>query len=417
MSRSIHPFGAASRLGIAGLALLALPATAAIAPQGREVRLNAARDSRQVLPTVAGSTAGPAVVWEHQGAGLRARFLAPGAITGAELTLVTNQGVPSIPFTGEIVVRREPAAAFGPGGALLVAWTEERASIRTEPFHEIREVVDQDVLVQRFDRTGAPLGRRFRVNASPAGLQSGARVAAHGTGYVVVWQDGASIVARALDSQGRPAGAETRVAAAGLRPELAIGSAGRALVVWDGDDDDEIGVHARLLDTSARAIGAAFRVNGTTLDKQARPTVAADAAGGFLVAWQSEHRELWNGFYYLYGQRVAGDGSLVGAELRLYAGQLAAGYPQIAPALTAGASGNFLLTWITWKNSFGPDVAGVELDAAGAVVGEAFFVTERRVKSTFRELAVGSDGNGGFLAAWESSDRRSALAARRLAVH
>src|SRR5688572_16339838 len=88
----------ASRLWVTSLVLLALPATAAIGPQGREVRLSSNSDSRQVLPAVAASPVGPAVVWEHQQLGIRALFLAPGATTGGELTLVANQAVPTLPF-------------------------------------------------------------------------------------------------------------------------------------------------------------------------------------------------------------------------------------------------------------------------------------------------------------------------------
>ena len=403
------------RTWAAGAALLALPAAAAIHPQGREVRLNTNIDSRQVLPVVAASAAGPAAVWEHQQLGLRGTFLAPGGPAGRELTLVGNNGAPSIPYVGEITVRREPAVAFGADGILLVAWTEERAFVETEPFHEVREVIDQDILVQRFARSGAPVGRRFRVNAAQAGLQHTARVAAHADGFLVVWEDAAGISARALDRQGRPTGSEARLSSApGQRAELAIGADGRALVVWDGDDEDELGVHARLVDTAARPLGAAFRVNTTTLDKQARPTVAAGAGGGFFVAWQSEHREKWNGFYYLYGQEVSGAGALVGPQRRLYDGPLAAGSPQIAPALTAAGDGRFLLSFITWKSTFGPDVAGVELAADGSAAGNAFFVTERRVNVNFRELSVAGDGAGGFVATWESGGRTT-IAARRLA--
>jgi large repetitive protein len=405
----------ASRLWVACLVLVALPAAATIEPRGREVRLNANPGSRQVLPAVATSTAGPAVVWEHQQVGIKGLFLAPGTVSGTEVTLVANHGVPSIPFTGQIVVRREPAAAFGADGALVVVWTEERAAISTQPFFERREVIDQDVLAQRFDRDGRPLGRRFRVNAAARGNQRSPRLVAHATGFVAVWEDDRGLFARALDRAGRPVGTETRVSAGpARRPELAANAEGRVLVVWDGDDADAIGVHARLLDADARPLGAAFGVNTTVQHKQARPTVAAAADGGFLVAWQSEHPEHWSGFYSLYGQAVAGDGSPIGPEIRLYDGPLAEGSPQIAPSLAAAPAGHFLLTWITWKSTFGPDIAAVELDGLGVPVGTAFWVTERRVKTTFRELGVVADGAGGFLVVWESSARRATIAARSL---
>jgi hypothetical protein len=415
-----HPFIGGERMRsrvigswICGLAVLALPAMAALEPRGREIRLGVGATGRQVLPAAAASAAGTAIVWEHELQGLRGVFLAAGAAAGDEKVLVANDGPPSLPFEGEVISRRQPAVAFAPNGDLVVAWTEERAHLRAAPFLQDREVLEQDILVQRFDATGTALGRRFRINANPAGMQNTPRLAAHAGGFVAVWLDASGVAARALDVAGRPIGAETRVSeAAGLRPAIAF-SQGRALVVWDGPDADEIGVFSRLLDNGARVAGPVQRVNVRTQDKQARATVAADGAGGFLVGWQSEHPEQWSGFYYVYGRKVTEAGVPTGGEVRLYSGSIGAGAPQIAPALAAIGRGRYLLTWIGWKNSFGPDVAGGELDASGAADGAAAWLTERRVRSTFRELAVASHG-GGHVAVWESSDRNWTLSLRRL---
>ena len=407
----------ASRLWVTGLVLLALPAAGVIEPEGGEARLNVNTESRQLLPALAASAAGPAVVWEHERAGIRGVFLAPGGATTPERTLVGNSPPSASPFRGNVVTRRQPAAAFGADGNLALVWTEERAYLATEPFYENRVVEDRDILVQRFDRSGTPLARRFRVNATAAGMQHTARIAAHADGFVVVWQEEGGLFARSLDAAGRPRGVQTRVSnVASQLQALAVSSEGKVLVVWDAADEDESGVFARLLGGNARPLGPTFRVNTTTQYRQGRPTVAADGAGGFLVAWQSEHPEQWNGFFYLYGQAIGADGAAVGPQLRLYEGSLAGGAPQIAPALASGSSGGFLLSWITWSNAWSVEVAGLELDALGAAVGDAFWVTERRIKPSFRDLAAVADGDG-FLVVWESNAQKPAITGRHLAAN
>jgi hypothetical protein len=409
-----------SGLLAAALTVLAVPAWAEIQPQGRELRVNRRVDFKQINPAAAFSPAGNGlVVWENDQKGIRGQFYGTDNQPAQhELTLVENQSVPSLPFAGEVVNRREPAVAFLGNGQFLLAFTEERAFLRSEAFYERRTIHDQDVYVQRFSVGGAPLGEKARLNTTTSGFQREPRLLAVSGGFVAVWVDAGAgaIVGRALDAAGQPVGAEVRISEkSGERPALAANGKGRVLVAWDGADGSELGVFARLLDASAKTIGPEFRVNTETVNRQVRPAAAADKAGNFFVVWQGERREFWRGFFFLYGQTVGAGGNLVGPQIRLYDGNLAKGSPQIAPAVAATPSGHFLLTWLTWKDTFGMDMAGVELDALGAPVGEAFWITERRVQANFREIALAANGAGKFLVSWETVNaKRQVIAARRL---
>lgn len=408
-----------SGLSTACLCLLALPAAAAIRTEGAQVRVNKNTDFQQKNPAAAFASNGTSVVaWENDQRGIRAQFYkVSGMPSGDEVTLVGNPDLPPLPFAATLLNRRDPALAYGPNGDLLVAWTEERAFVRSTPFAESRRVDDQDVMVQRFSGSGSPMGDRFRVNADSTGLQHTPRLVARPGGFFAVWEDGAtgSIVGRGLDPNGRPVGDDIAVGEGSgqLRPALASNGRNRILVTWDAPDSHQLGVFGRLLDNSGEPQGAAFRISTTTAYRQARPTVAAGDDGNFFVAFQSEQPERYLGFFYAYGQAVGAQGSLVGPQLRLYAGSLGAGSPQLAPALASMPDGHFALSWIGWKKDR-INIAAVELDALGAPVGDAVWTSEKQIRPTFRDVAVTANGDGRVLISWESSDHQPSIAARRL---
>jgi hypothetical protein len=404
---------------LAALTLLSVSAWAEVQPQGRQLRVNNRTDFKQLNPATAFSSAGTSiVVWENDQRGIRGQFYAAnGLATGAESTLIENDSPSALPFSGFVFNRRQPAVVFLNNGQFLLAFTEERAFLRSEPFFEQRELQDQDVFVQRFSVGGAPLGAKSRINVSTSGFQREPRLIAHNGRFLAVWEDGGTggIVGRALNADGAPTGAEIKISeGSGQRPAVAANSKGQALVVWEGKDASDVGVFARLLGASAQTIGPEFRVSTDTAFRQNRATVAADKAGNFLVAWQGEHPDLWVGFFYLYGQTVGSGGNLIGPQVRLYHGGLGEGSPQIAPALAAMPSGHFLLAWLTWKDGTDFQAAGVELDALGAPVGEAFWITERRPQRNFRDLAIAADGAGRLFVSWENNERKQGIDARRL---
>ncbi|HEX7184363.1 MAG TPA: hypothetical protein VF756_21230 [Thermoanaerobaculia bacterium] len=411
-------------IAAASLTLLALPAWAEVQPQGRELNVNRRTDYRQQNPAAAFSPAGGSlVVWENDQKGIRGLFYgADGRPSGAELTLVENQSFPSLPFSGPIVSRREPALAFLPSGQFLLIWNEERADLHSQAFIESRQILDQDIYVQRFSAAGAPLGEKVRVNASTAGFQHGPKLLARaGRNFLVVWEDGATggIAGRALNAAGQPVGAEIRISdAAGQRPALAGNAQGRVLVVWEGTDENESGISARLLDASTAPLGPVFRVNTATSRRQARPAVVADAAGNFFVAWQTELTNVARrGFFNLAGQAVGAGGNLLGPQLALYQGNVGLTFSQLAPALALTPSGHILMTWLTFRNdtTAGLEMAGLELNALGAPAGDAFWVTERRMQRNFRSSSIASNGAGSFLVSWETVKAgRQGIAGRRL---
>lgn len=392
-------------LAVASLSLFALPVCAELAPRGSELRVNNRTDYQQRNPAAAFSTAGSAlVVWENDQKGLRARFFGKGGQPGAEFTLVENDWSPA---EERMVSRREPAMAFLSENTIAVAWTEEVANLRWVPFMENREVLDQDIYFQRFNTSGAPIGQRIRVNATTAGFQSHPRLVVRGGNVLVAWEDAeGGIFGRWIGGQG----GEFRInQAAGAGVALAA-SNNRVLAVWQGQDGSETGVFARLIDNAGPA-GAEFLVNTDTANRQRRASVAADAAGNFLVVWQTDFAKTES---HLFAQLVGPGGNKLGGQLALDTGA-ESGNVQMAPAVAFAGNGRFLVTWLAWPyNRAGLKIAGREFNAAGAAQGGVVWIAERQIERNFRRTAVALDGKGGFLVAWETVIGRSRSIGGRL---
>jgi hypothetical protein len=218
------------------------------------------------------------------------------------------------------------------------------------------------VFGQRFAASGSPLGPEFRVNTSTPEFQFDPVVAADSAGnFVVAWSTGGypgtppDVLGQRFASNGTPLGPEFRVNTYTTygqdSPAIAADPAGNFVVVWDGSHpDDSSGVFGQRFASSGAPLGPEFRVNTTTADFQITPSVAADSAGNFVVAWTN------NAGYGgappdVFGQRFASDGTPLGPEFGI------ATYTtngQNRTAIAADSAGNFVVIW----DSAGEDGSG-----------------------------------------------------------
>lgn len=386
---------------------------------GEEFQVNQNKDSRQLQPVATFSASGKAViVWENDIRGILGRFYdRNGALTG-EITLVANRNLPGIPANGEVLVRKDPAVVPLPNGELLVFWTEEKDFLSIDHFYENRRLLDQDVMGQRFDASGAPLGERILINSGTAGYQHRPKAALKAGGVVVVWessQDGrnsASVQGRLLTRRGKPAGDEFRVDS-GRVPEiwntaLAANAAGDFLVTWESTDADGPGVAARLFDLNGQALGGEIAVNARTTGRQRRPAVIATQSGDFLVAWQGFQANAYHG---IYGQLLSRAGARIGNEVQIGRGT---GDVQIAPALALLPSGGIVAVWMDWVNTWPIGAYAVTLDSGGRPTGPEVQVSQERLFPQYR-ISVAATAGGEVLTTWEGRlSRGRAIAARRL---
>jgi hypothetical protein len=264
------------------------------------------------------------------------------------------------------------------------------------------------VFAQRYDSAGTPLGSEFRVNSYTMNDQYNPSVAADSSGnFVVVWtsstQDGSSygVFGQRYAGSGAPLGPEFRVntysTGSQLDPAVAADPAGNFVVAWAGDlqDGSSYGVFGQRYASSGAPVGSEFRVNTYSTDNQGIPAVAADASGGFVVAWTSFGQD--GDSRGVFGQRYAGSGAPLGPEFRV--NTFTTGLQEI-PIVAVDASGNFVVVW----DSGGQDgssvgVFGQRYDSSGSPLGLEF----RANTTTANEqsaASVAANAAGSFVVVW-----------------
>ena len=97
-------------------------------------------------------------------------------------------------------------------------------------------------------------------------------------------------------------------------PSMAMNASGNYVIVWIsfGQDGDGNGIYAQRYSSNGVPNGLEFRVNTTTASSQILPSVAMDAAGDFVIAWQSYGQD--GDGYGIYAQRYNSAGVSQGNE-------------------------------------------------------------------------------------------------------
>jgi hypothetical protein len=146
----------------------------------------------------------------------------------------------------------------------------------------------------------------------------------------VAWQsqsvndpDGWDVFGRSYDSAGLPLGGEFQVNTFGTLhqkdPAVASNAAGDFIVFWDSENasDSFREVFGQRYDTAFARTGGEFRASASRRQYAAYPAGAVDAAGNFLVAWQ-DFGQFSPGFEIL-GQRNKPDRLVHGSRLTVRA--------------------------------------------------------------------------------------------------
>jgi hypothetical protein len=262
------------------------------------------------------------------------------------------------------------------------------------------------VFGQRFDQTGNPVGSEFRVNSYTTNSQGSASVAADADGnFVVVWTSlvGGSVnyvFGQRYDSGGERLGAEFLVnsynTASNDAPSVALDPSGNFVVAWvSSTTQAKLGVFGKRYDSDGVPQGGEFLVDSPA--RSGPPRVASDAAGDFVVIW---HNQSYYGGREVYGRRFESTGLPKGPTFRV--NTFTAGYQQ-DPSVASDASGNFVVAW----NSRGQDgnydgIFGQRYDSAGAALGDEFQINAFTAGQQQRP-SVGATGINEFVVAWESA--------------
>ena len=364
---------------------------------GDEFPVNTETTGDQERPVVAVADSERSIVaWQSvgqdgDGDGIYAQILhVDGTPDGAEFlvntTTADNQG--------------DPAVAVDSAGNFVVVWTDDAL-----------DGGGKGVFACMFGADGAPLTGEIAVNSHITGDQSTPIVTMDSSGgFAAVWTDagqdgdGADIYARRFTAAGLPATAEFAVNATTVgnqqHPAVAVDAPGTITITWDsiGQDGDGYGVYGRQFNSSGSPIGGEFLVNTETASHQLLPSISANGAGRFAIAWNSYSQD--GDSYGVYAQRYNPGGSIDGGEFRV---NTETAGTQASPSIAMDDAGNLAVVWASnGQDGDGLGIYGQLYNSDGSAADGEFAINNYTTGHQTLPVAAIS-GAGRLTLAWASN--------------
>src|SRR5688572_24651372 len=200
-----------------------------------------------------------------------------------------------------------------------------------------------------------------------------------------------------------PAGAEFRVNTfttnAQDTPAVAADADGDFVVVWQGSGTgDGNGIFAQVYNKAGVAQNIEFRVNGTTTNVQSDPSVAMDADGDFVVAWESTGQDGSSGGIFAKRFNAAGVPEAGEFQVNTFTTN-----GQEDPSVAIDPSGNFVVTWMSFGQQSGGTrgIYAKRFNAAGVALSGDLHVNTITTDN-HRTPAIAMDDDGDFVIVWRS---------------
>ena len=182
---------------------------------------------------------------------------------------------------------------------------------------------------------------------------------------------------------------------------IAADPAGNFIVAWQSQDQDGSGqgIYAQRFGADGVPQGGEFRVNSYTTGDQTSPALDVDDDGNFVIAWRSEDQDGSEGG--IYAQRYNAAGGPLGGEFRV--NTQTAG-DQAMPAVAVDPTGDFVVAWQSYDaDASGFGVVARRFDAVGVPEGDEFLVNTGYTSfdQSHPDVAIAADGS--FVVVWQSS--------------
>jgi hypothetical protein len=185
------------------------------------------------------------------------------------------------------------------------------------------------------------------------------------------------------------------------RPAVAVDAQGNFVVVWHDSHDVGDGIFGQRFDTNGTKVGPEFQVNTYTINDQRFPDVSMNAAGAFVVVWNSYTQD--GSGWGVFGQRFDASGNKQGSEFQI---NTSTAGRQYYPAVAMGAGGDFV---VVWANYGAPparsEVSAQRFDSSGNKVGGEIQVNT--YTTGYQDFAhVATAPGGGFVVVWPSGNNQ-----------
>ncbi len=358
-------------------------------------------EPRQFEGRVAVSSGAVYAFWiEPAGAGYA---LSAASFDAAGKALLPRTGVSGI----DSLVVNSLSVAAGRGGVVYAAWQDYSAAFNV-PFVRIAEVGPDGV---RWIKTlgGADPDESYLnpviADAGASGVLAAFRHLHHGDQGIVV---------RRFNPDGTSWADDSRVSdAVGYKsaPQMVHDGAGGAYVIWEDGRRGDLDIYAQHLGADgARLWDTAGLPLAVSAGNQWNPRIAADGTGGFFCGWLDDNE----GAKWIFrAQHVDNAGDRLWGENGLKACD--SENNQSLPSLAADGAGGVLLAWNEDRGGyFG--VYAQRFTWRGQAMWPAGAMTVAESDRDAVGPQVEPDGKGGLLAGWKQklSSRRWELRAQRL---
>lgn len=192
---------------------------------------------------------------------------------------------------------------------------------------------------------------------------------------------------------------------------VAIDADGDFVVTWTNtrtvDGVEQTDVYARRFNSDGTAAGGAFRVNTFTDGAQRWSSVAMDVDGDFVVTWSSHGQEQGGQGgtgYGIYARRYDRFGQPLGAEFQV--NTTTAGNQQFS-SVAMDASGAFVIAWQAERGTSGYDIIAREFNADGSPwaspLGGEFIVNDTLIgNQMYPDVAMNLSGDT-YVVTWSST--------------
>ena len=296
--------------------------------------------------------------------------------------------------------QKEPAVAANAAGS-VITWQGPGA------IEEDRE----DIFARRFDPNGVPLGDEFIVNTYRIGRQRYPDTAVNDDGsFVVIWESldipaegDRAICGQIYDSNGVISGPELVLntePSVCRYPVVAADANGGFAVAWL-DDRSKNSIMGQLFDPNGWPRTEAFQVNSAAFGSVTKPSIAMDSEGYFVVTWDGDpnlaalddiHARVFEPNGVPLDEQILVNTTIKGPQT----------YPQVAINNVA----EFVIVWENAPdpNSTERDIFAQRFNNFGEPLGSEFQVnTFAEGDQRYPVAALGGDGN--FVTAWQSYDQ------------
>ena len=308
---------------------------------------------------------------------------------------------PELPVnTTTLDEQSSPSVAMDAAGNFAIAWVSYRD-----------DSANADVKLRRYNADGTPRDQtEVLVNTNTTGQKSGPSVAMDDDGdFVVAWDGpgaaGFGVYARRYAANGAPKDAsEVTITTAGIDPgdpSVAMDADGDFVIAWNRRDAQATlsEVYVQKFNAAGAPVATEAHVNVTTADNQTQQQVAMDDDGDFVVAWTSYNQDGNLGGVYARRYNTAG-GALTG-ELPVNATTTG---NQTLGGVAMDADGDFVVAWQGGvpSNSANPsDVFAQRFTAAGVPQGGEITVNNTTGGWQIAQ-GVAMDPAGNFVIPWTS---------------